>query len=265
MDRSAALAFADEVCVYAGSASERVNLFDPRVSPDERAKLVDHIRQILDGPYGEGGLRDYRGVDINRAVDVVFAERREVMASAAMCVKAPPPINYEATISVQHCRSELRLQVRLDLRTAIIHHVLANHRRFPAVCPSPPAGQECERVDRGLTDRIATQLETRYGALGIGTGLYRRAATEASALAGAPVRVDGTPGTSFGKAVRWKLHCQNPYLWGYPRCRTCEREKVAWSGASSVCDFPTHARHGADEPNYDGVPFSEPSEFETGV
>jgi hypothetical protein len=61
------------------------------------------------------------------------------------------------------------------------------------------------------------------GAAGIGTSVCAAAAAAAGHHIGRPVRVIGRHSTQYSHAVRWKLHCADPYVWQYRQCVTCAR------------------------------------------
>lgn len=238
MDRPTALVFGDTVQQTLNHAPDVINVFDPRMSAAAIDRLVQRIRA---NPVLQ---HTFRTLDIDDAVQQVLAERREVAASPAICTRLTPSAGSRPYVYARHCRSGLRVRMTLDTDTAIITYVQAKASEVPEpICPS---GHQCERTGPDPTFPIAL----RYGGLGIGTSVYAAAAAVAGHHIGRPVRVIGRPSTPYSHAVRWKLHCADPYFWQYHQCATCGRAGIDWASASSSVEFPPHERFGPDEPSY---------------
>lgn len=241
MDRRMVLAFGDAVQRNLIDGPDVINTFDPRMST---AAIDNLVQRICANPTLQ---RDFPRIDVHEAVQQVLAERREAAASQAICVRISRIVGSRFQVFARHCRSGLRVRMTVDPDTAMVSYVQAKASEIrEPICPSPTPGRTCEMT--GPDPRLPIVM--RYGGLGIGTAVYTAAARAAGDHGGRPVRVIGHPSTSYSHAVRWKLHCQDPYVWHYARCAKCARVKIDWATASPSIQFPPHERFGPDQPNY---------------
>jgi hypothetical protein len=241
MDRRTAMAFGDSAVGYFDPVSPYANVFDPRMSSCDIDDLAERIRTH---PHVPGR---HPSLDIGAAVREVIAERAEVAESQAFCVRELLEVNSKVYVVARHCRSGLRVQMVGDIRSGVINEVLAKASELPMpICPSPyPSGSHCEMTG---PDPKGTPIAYRYGGLGIGTRVYEAAVASSEDRVGIPFRVKGMPSTTYSHALRWKLHCQDPYRWYYRICPVCADAGIDWETATAAARFPAHQR--TDIPGY---------------
>ncbi|WP_255799632.1 hypothetical protein [Mycobacteroides abscessus] len=241
MDRSTALALGDTAVGYLDPVLPYANVFDPRMGAQEVDALVERIRSHSHVP------GRHPSIDVAAAVREVIAERSEVAASQAFCARVLLEVNFKLYVAARHCRSGLRVHMVADTTSGFVNEVLAKASELQMpICSSPyPAGGRCEMTG---PDPEGTPIVFRYGGLGIGTRVYQTAVAVIEDRAGMPFRVKGRPSTTYSHALRWKLHCQDPYRWYYRGCSICGPAGIDWDTAAPTTAFPTHER--TDIPGY---------------
>lgn len=205
------------------------NPFDPR--KDSAPATLVALRARLD-EYREVAARagypvthEFLDDHLPLMVDDLIDDRRDAMNANEFHSKTT-----RSSISVEHCRSSLRMTATIDPEDEnFISSVVAKSYTVEPICVHAKAQRPVPR-NMSLDWR-------RYRAIGIGEKMYRQADAE---LGGR--RWDH--GTTVGPAarpLRAKLHYREPYKWKNTHCEICTLHDINWRTAGPQ-DFPDHSQ-----------------------
>jgi len=212
-------------------SAEGRNPFDPRRDPAEVIpELIEALPKTLASERAQAtpGMDFFTPAVVRVSFRMWQVDRSVVMNHNSFCTQRPAPDTRNVpsprtfSLGVQHCPSGLLIRVDVDDSARLVTHVEARAYEFGLVCR-----------EHGAT----TQAWRRYRALGIGQRLYR----EADRILGGYRWRAGVlhPGA---RALRDRLHAQDPHKWQTTQCPECEAAGITnWLTAAPE-DFPAHRK-----------------------
>ncbi|MBE5453090.1 hypothetical protein E3G45_005080 [Mycobacteroides abscessus] len=213
----------------------RRNPFDPRMSSAERQTLVALIVEHGGGAALLGG----RG-GVETAVDVLVADRAAALCSHVCWQIQPAAPRPDSNISVrgQSCYSGIRVVIHAPMGALMA--VRAGSMKPEAItaadCPERPLFPDDPPV-------------WRYADLGIGMELYRQAMARLDSVTGGDCRCVDKASNARIHAMRWKLHCVDPFKWHSKRCWVCRERGIDWESAQRSDFDGVHHDRVRDEPD----------------
>lgn len=218
------------MCWYL-DAAEGPNPFDPRKDSRHtvealRTKIPEYCQVARRAGYRL--TSEFLDSHLPLMVDDLRQDRAEAMNDSEFHCKTT-----SSSISVEHCRSGLRIRADFDLGDSeFISGVLAKSYDLEPICAHPkkerPAPRDIEDDWR------------RYRALGIGEKIYRHA----DALLGGRRWGCGSIVHTGAERLRRKLHYNEPHKWQLNDCPVCEPHSIDWR-STAPHDFPEHIHPGA--------------------
>ncbi|MFT4201060.1 hypothetical protein [Gordonia sp. (in: high G+C Gram-positive bacteria)] len=158
------------------------------------------------------------GCTIDEALDEVYSDRAEAYASQHICLESDfdaelAQCRRGVAIVAQSCRTGLRIMLTAPSQ---------EYSRSPAHMQAKST--EVTEIGAACPERgqfFSQHPVWRYHSLGIGTRLYLRAMARLEEITGTDMRCKCSAMTSYSKALRWKLHCEDPYTWESRTCPAC--------------------------------------------